>query len=195
MSVKRDRCRVAGVLLAGVCAVSATHAATPCAAAQEPALELRVVAAALAPELDRSLVVGVFDDGCVQVHRPAYRRDAGEFRLDLAPEALAALKRTVAQPALRAFDAQRVRADIAAAQSKRASAEGKPQRFSELDADRYEIRWRDGAKRGGAAWNGLPGEAKAVADNAALQAFANAAMALQLLAERADAQRIEGERP
>lgn len=195
MSVKRDRYRVAGLLLAGVGTVSSAHAAAPCTAAAGPALELRVVAAALAPELDRSLVVGVFDDGCVQVHRPAYRRDAGEFRLDLAPDALATLKRTVAQPALQSFDAQRVRADIAAAQSKLATAEGKPQRFSELDADRYEIRWRDGAKRGAAVWNGLPGEAKAFADNAALQAFASAATALRVLAERSDAQRIDGDRP
>lgn len=195
MSMKQGRCLGTVLLLAGLFGACLAQAAVPCAATAEPAMELRVVATALAPELDRSLVVAVFDDGCVRVHRPAYRRDAGDFRLDLAPAALETLKRATGQPALQTFDTKRIRADLVAAQSKRTTGQGQPQRDSEPDADRYELRWRDGAKRGSAAWNGLPYAAKTAPDNAALQAFAAAASALQALSERSDAQRIAGGRP
>jgi hypothetical protein len=98
MSVDRVRCLGTGLLLSWVVGISAANAAPPCAGGGEPAMELRITATALAPETDRTLVVSVFDDGCVRVHRPAYRRDADEFRLDLDTAALTA------------FDAKRVHA-------------------------------------------------------------------------------------
>jgi hypothetical protein len=209
MSVKRGRCLGAGLVVSWLFGASTASAAPPCAGGEGPATELRVVAAALAPETDRSLVVSVFDDGCVQVHRPAYRRDAGDFRVDLDAAALDALRSRVDQSALRAFDAKRVQADIAAAQRKphphpilplkeRASLatdDSREQRYSELDADRYEIIWRSGSKRGAAAWPGLPAYAARYTDNASLQAFSSAASALLALAERSDARRIDGGRP
>lgn len=195
MSVKWGLCLGAGLLLSSLDAVSAAHAAAPCAAGEGPVLELRVVATALANDSDRSLIVRVFDDGCVQVHRPAYRRDAGEFRLDLAPDALDTLKRQVEQPALQNFDAKRVRAEIATAQGKRMTEQGQPQRFSELDGDTHEIHWRSGSKRGSVAWTGLQEQAQLFADNTSLQAFQRAATALQALAERGDAVRIAGGQP
>lgn len=195
MSVKRVRCLGAGLLLSYLVGAGAANAAPACAAPEGPALELRIVAAALAPDMDRSLLVHVFDDGCVQLHRPAYRRDAGDFRLELAPAALDSLRRQIDQPALRSFDAKRVQADITAAQRKATTSDGRAQRYSELDGDLYELRWRNGAKRGSAAWSGLPGQAEAWPDNKALQAFHAAASALQALAERSDAVRIDGGRP
>jgi hypothetical protein len=192
MSVKRGWCLGAGLLF---CGLSVAQAAAPCAGGDGPVMELRVVAAALAPETDRSLVVSVFDDGCVQLHRPAYRRDAGDYRLDLDATALAALRSRVDQPVLRSFDARRVQAELAAAQRKRMTEDGREQRYSELDADRYEIRWRSGSKRSAAAWAGLPAYADSYPENQTLKTFHNAAKALQALAERSDAQRIAGDRP
>ncbi|TDR42070.1 hypothetical protein DFR29_109126 [Tahibacter aquaticus] len=195
MSVKSVRCLVAGLLLSYLGGALAANAAPTCGAGDGPAMELRVLAAALAADSDRSLVVSVFDDGCVQLHRPAYRRDAGDFRLQLAPAALDTLRRTVDHPALRTFDAKRVKADIAAAQRKYVGADGRAERYSELDADRYEIHWRSAGKRGVAAWTGLPGPAQTYSDNESLQAFHKAASALQALAERSDAVRLDGGRP
>lgn len=194
MSVKRDWRLGAGLLLC-LGGPSLVQAASPCAGGAAPALELRVVAAALAPDSDRSLTVRVFDDGCAQVHRPAYRRDAGEFRLDLEPAALEALRLEVDQPALRSFDAKRVHEELAAARRKRDAADGRALRSSELDADLYEIRWRSGSKRSTAAWTGLPDPADAAAGTASLQAFRSAVTALQALAERSDAVRVDGAQP
>ncbi|HVJ62416.1 MAG TPA: hypothetical protein VM555_06855 [Tahibacter sp.] len=185
----------AGLWLFCLCAPGAAIAAPPCAAGDTPAIELRVVAAAIAPDADRTTVVRVFDDGCVHVHRPAYRRDAGEFRVDLEPAALGALRRQVDQSALRTFDAKRIRADLAATQGKRATPEGAAQRYIELDADQYELAWRSDGKRAAAAWPGLPAYAEAYPDNVPLQAFHNAAAALQALADRGDAAAIDGGRP
>lgn len=195
MSMKRVWSLAVGLLLGGLGGVPAAHAAPPCISGDAPALELRVTAAALAPDSDRSLTVRVFDGGCVQVHRPAYRRDAGDFRLDLQPAALEALRLEVDQPALRAFDAKRVQKELAAAQRKRNAGEGRELRYGELDADTYEIHWRSGSKRSAAVWNGLPDRTGAAADQASLQAFRSAATALQALAERGDAVRIDGGRP
>lgn len=195
MSIAPSRPLRAGLWLFCLCGLGSATAAPPCASGDAPAIELRIVAAAIAPDADRTTVVRVFDDGCVHVHRPAYRRDAGEFRVDLEPAALGALRRQLDQSALRAFDAKRVRADLAATQSKRATPEGAAQRYTELDADQYELAWRSDGKRAAAAWPGLPAYAKAYPDNAPLQAFHNAAKALQALIERDDAARIDGVRP
>lgn len=195
MSVKQVRCLGVALLLSCLGGTAAAGTAQPCAAADVPALELRIVAAGLAPDMDRSLVIQVFEDGCVQLHRPAYRRDAGDFRLDLDTATLDSLRRKLEQPALHSFDAARVQADIAAAQRKRSDAEGRAQRYSEPDGDVYAMRWRSGTKRSAAAWAALPGQAQTYPDNAALQAFHAAASAVQALAERSDAVRIAGGRP
>lgn len=195
MWIALRRCLRAGLSLFCVCGSGTAIAAAPCAAGDAPAIELRIVAAALAPDSDRSTVVRVFDDGCVQVHRPAYRRDAGEYRVDLDAASLTALHRQIDQPALRDFDAKRVRADLAANERKRADADGGAQRYTELDADHYEIQWRNSGKRAAAAWPGLPAYAANYPDNPALQVFHNAANALQALAERGDARRVDGGRP
>jgi hypothetical protein len=195
MSVKRGRCLGAGLVACCLFGAFAASAAPPCAGGEEPAMELRIVAAALAPETDRSLVVSVFDDGCVQVHRPAYRRDAGDFRVDLDAATLAALRGRIDQPALRSFDAKRVQAELVQTQRKRSAEDGREQRHGELDADRYEIAWRSGSKRGAVAWAGLPAYAAHYPDNVSLRVFHNAATALRALAERSDARRIDGVRP
>jgi hypothetical protein len=186
---------VAGLLLSY--GGSAANAAAACADADADAaaLELRIVTTALASNSDRSLIVSVHDDGCVQLHRPAFRRDGGDYRLTLEPAALETLHRTTSQPALRNFDAAKVRADISAAQRKRDAGSERLERYSEPDADHYEIRWRDAGKRGTAAWTGLPGAAKAHPDNAALRAFGAAVQALQALDARSDAVRIDGVQP
>jgi hypothetical protein len=170
----------------------AASAASPCAAGTEPDMELRVVAAGIAPDADRTTVVRVYDDGCAQVHRPAYRRDAGEFRVDLDKAALAALRTSVDRSALRSFDAKRLGAELAASQK---NADGVTQRYIEADADRYEIRWLNAGKRASVAWDGVPAYAEQFPDNSTLQQMLGAVKALQALADRADAGRIEGGTP
>lgn len=194
MSLNRWLCLGLASWLSLLFGASVARAAAPCGGG-DAAIELRVVATALAPEADRTLTLRVFDDGCAQVHRPAYRRDAGDYRLDLDAAALTALRHRVDQPALQGFDAKRVQTDIATAQRQRTRADGQAQRHSELDGDRYEIHWRSGSKRSAVAWTGLPGHARAYPDNAALKAFHGAAIALQALAENSDALRIAGGRP
>ena len=166
-------------------------AASPCAGGL-PALELRIVAAGIAPDIDRTTVVRVYDDGCAQVHRPAYRRDAGEYRVDLDAAALAALRSRVDRPALRDFDAKRLRGELAAADRKTAAA-GSPVQ-SEPDADYYELRWLGAGKSASAGWAGLPAAALRY-DNATLKQMAEAARALEALAGSSRAVRIEGGTP
>lgn len=185
--------RVLLCVLAGLCAGSGdAAAAAPCPGAA-PAVELRIVAGGIAPELDRTTVVEVHDDGCVQVHRPGYRRDAGEYRLDLDPAALANLRSRVEHPAVRAFDAKRLGNELAAADRKRTDAGAT--HLSEPDADYYELRWLSAGKAASAGWPGLPAVAANHADNATLKHLATAAQALEALAGRSDAQRIDGGTP
>ena len=83
---------------------------------------MRIVAVGIAPDADRTTVVSVYADGCAQVHRPGYRRDAGDYRLDLDTSALDALRKRVERPALRSFDAKRLRSELAVADRKKADA-------------------------------------------------------------------------
>lgn len=195
MSVIVRRRLGAGWFLYGLCGVLATANAAPPCAGDAPAMELRIVAAALAPDTDRNLVARVFDDGCVQVHRPAFRRDAADFRVDLDATALQALRGRVDQPALHSFDAKRVQAELVQAQRQRATQDGRERRDSELDADRYEIVLYSGSKRSAVAWAGVPASAGCYPDDVSRQAFHNAATALQQLAERGNARAVDGGRP
>lgn len=196
MSIVQRRRAPARVLLCApllflACGAGPVAAASPCAGGT-PAIELRIVASGIAPDLDRTTVIQVHDDGCAQVHRPAYRRDAGEYRLDLDLAALGALRGRVDRPALRNFDAKRVRSELAAADKKAAEAGAVVQ--SEPDGDYYELRWFSAGKTASAGWAGLPAAA-ARYDNATLKQMADAAQALEALAGRSGAVRIDGGTP
>lgn len=171
---------------------SGAGAASPCTGGT-PAMELRIVAGGISPDFDRTTLVSVYDDGCAQVHRPSYRRDAGEYRVDLDRAALDALRRRVDQPALQGFDAKRLSGELAA--SDRKKADGKASRHIEPDGDYYELRWQSGGKAATAGWTALPTVAAQYADNKTLQQMAAAVRALEALASRSDAKRIAGGTP
>ena len=85
-----------------------------------PELTLSVTAAEVRGS-DRTLRVQVGQDGCVAIHRPSYYKAAGEFRLQLLPSELTAL-RALVSPELLRTDASALSAEIAGAQTRRAAA-------------------------------------------------------------------------
>lgn len=194
MSIARVRYLHTGLWLCCACAANAAMAAPPCSG-QVPVVELTIVATALAPDSDRNTTVRVFDDGCALVHKPAHRRDAGDYRIDLDAAALAALRHDVAAPALQAFDARRLRTELVAAERKRLASEGTAPHYIDVDADHYALRWSSAAKTFSAAWPGVPESAQQHPEQAALQALHRVASTLQAIAEHRDAQRIAGAQP
>lgn len=197
MSVGVCRCLPVRVVLCALLVFLSSRtglavAASPCTGGG-PAIELRIVAGGIAPDLDRTTSVSVYDDGCTRVHRPGYRRDAGDYRLDLDKAALDALRRRVDQPALRGFDAKRLSDALAAAERRKAGAGSTRQ--SEPDGDYYELRWHSAGKAASAGWAALPAAAAQYADNETLQQMAAAVRALEALAGRSDATRIDGGTP
>jgi hypothetical protein len=197
MSVGMRRCLPVRVVLCALLVflfggAGLAVAASPCTG-NGPAIELRIVAGGIAPDIDRTTLVSVYDDGCTWVHRPSYRRDAGEYRVDLDTAALDALQRRVDQPALRGFDAKRLSRELAAADRKK--ADGSASRQSEPDGDYYELRWHSAGKAASAGWTALPAAAAQYADNETLQQMAAAVRALEALASRSDAKRIGGGTP
>jgi hypothetical protein len=194
MSIARVRYLRTGLWLCCACAANAAMAATPCSG-QAPVVELAIVATALAPDSDRTLAVRVFGDGCAHVHKPAFRRDAGDYRVDLDAAALETLRGDINAPALRNFDAKRLRAELTATERKRLAADSAAPRYSDVDADHYALRWNSGTKSTSATWPGVPESAKRHPEQAALQALHRVTSVLQALAERGDAQRIAGAQP
>lgn len=196
MSIVLRRCAPARVLLCALLVFLSGGAGLAAAASScggdMPAIQLRIVAAGIAPDIDRTTVIRVYDDGCTQVHRPAYRRDAGEYRLDLDKSALDTLRSRVDRPALRSFDAKRLRSELAAADKK--TVETGSALHSEPDADYYELRWVSAGKVASAGWAGLPAAA-ARHENATLKQMAEAVQAIESLAARSGAVRIEGGTP
>lgn len=181
--------RVVG-LAAGAfaCLPVAAGAGAPCSIDAPVTLTLTITAGALPAGTDRDTVVRVHADGCAQVHRPAYLRNAGDYRIALAADELRQLSERVERGGLQRFDASQVRAQLSVLQ-KSSGAQRKSagdEIFTVLDADRYEVRWHDATSPGSAAWTALPEYAQAFPEVAALQGLNDVAAALQAIALRAD---------
>ena len=67
----------------------------PCAPGVTPWLSLTITAGTVIAVSDRIISVRVHDNGCVELHRPAFYRRAGDYRLQLSKPELAALRGTV----------------------------------------------------------------------------------------------------
>lgn len=186
----------AALALACLCS-GALAAGSACGDGAPVWLSLTVTAGALAPDSDRDTVVTVYADGCAALHRPAYLRDAGDYRLVLDADELKRLREQVDSSGLRRFDAAQVHAKLSTLQKQR-GAERKSaaaELFAVLDADHYRLQWQDAMSQGSALWSGLPEQAKAYPEVAALQGLNGMAEALQAIGRRSDAQRSDGAAP
>lgn len=195
---RRHRVRTGLLALALACLpASAVAAGVACTSDAPVWLSLTITAGALPPETDRDTVVRIRADGCAELHRPAYLRDAGDFRIALGADELKLLRERVESSGLRRFDGSQAQAKLSTLQEKR-GAERKSARaeiFTVLDADRYQLHWQDAISRGSADWNGLPEYAKAYPEVTELQGLSDMAEALQAIARRSDATRIDGATP
>lgn len=185
-------------LCAGVLLLAAAHAApaqTPtCTPGAAPWLELVVDSGALAHGADGRSIVRVHSDGCTELRRAPYLRNAGDFRVQLSPEDMTQLRLRATAKALQAFDAAKLRGELADAKAGPATVPPGAQ-WQVLDADRYQLTWHDGAKRRGDSWLGLHAQAQTHPDVATLQALSALALALQDVAARDDAARVAGATP
>ncbi len=134
----------------------------------------------------------VYGDGRVAVHYPRYMKRAGDYTLQLGPEELGALMRSLASRRLFEFDEAAVR------QRKAEAARSRAQLFEVFDATTIEIELRveryqrvPGApelrnvhKR--LAWHGLRADAKHYPEVAELVDLAAAHQELRALMERPD---------
>lgn len=131
------------------------------------------------------LEVGVRDDGCVRVRRPAHWRAAGRFE-GPASAALLGSRDADALAALDDFDEARVRAELDALERSRGQA------FAVEGADRYVLRWIDATgQRRTARFDGIFQYAERYPERADLAAFAALVTALQDEAAREDLVALE----
>ena len=185
---------LSGLLLA-VVGLSA-DAAEPCTVDAKPWLSLTITTGIAMAISDRNVSVRVHDNGCVEMHRPAFYRDAGNYRLLLQPAEVAALRAKVDAKQLATFDSGRVKSKLAAAQASGAkSTTGGAENFTVLDADYYQIELRTGEKRVAAAWPGVHEYAEFYPEVVELTQLSTMLLAVQELLEREDALRLQGATP
>lgn len=170
------RCRFAFAVLA----MSITATASACPSDLPIVLSLMVVPGEIRG-VEHVMHVGVQDDGCLRVRRPAYWREPGRFGGVLAQPALRASQATSQMRLLAGFDGEKVATELAALEDARGEA------FAVLGADRYVLRWTDDSGRGHeAAFSGVFQYAERYPDRADLAAFAALVSMLQDEAERTD---------
>ena len=167
-------------------------AASPCAADRDPLLTLTVSAGAAVVVEDRALIVAVGDDGCIALHRPAFHRDAGDYRLQLSAADWQTLRQQI--DALGNVDATKARMDVVAKQA-RYRKDGAAAIIEVVDADHFELTWRNGSKRTRANWSGIHADAEQFPEIVALAQLSSTIAILQTLALRSDAVKIAGVQP
>jgi len=183
---------IALIQFATLLACSSAVSAAPCEINGLPELTLSVTAAEVRTA-DRTLSVQVGRDGCAVIHRPAYYKEAGDFRLQLSLTELSGLRQKVA-PTLQTTDAAKLqqlltRADTARALERTAS-QAAQQRFQVMDADTYTLATRSDVVNSKLTWNGLLAYAEHYPEVAELQHLSALVLALQEIAVRSDAVKV-----
>jgi hypothetical protein len=169
------------------------NAATPCAIQAQPWLSLTITASAAVAASDRTLSVRVHDDGCTEIHRPAFYRLAGDYRLQLTSDELSALRAKGFAKQLRDFDAAKISAALAGSRASVAKSGGAAlERSTVVDADRFALEAIEAGKRSAAAWSGLHDYAEIYPEMTDLVALSDNVKAIQRLLEREDAVRVQG---
>ena len=179
MSLTLFRCLFAIILLG-------LH--TPTFAACEPigtpTLALSVTAAQVSV-VDRTLTVQVYDNGCVLLHRPAFYRAAGDFRIALTATELTGLRQVITPERVRQID----RAALTASANARSSA-ARVEVFQVQDADLYVLEAGVGADAIKQSAFGVLVGAEVQPDNADLAAMSAMVQALLALETRVDAVKV-----
>ena len=183
-----------GLLLAVVGADA--NAAEPCAVGPKPWLSLTITTGTAMAVSDRIISVRVHDNGCAEIHRPAFYRNAGDYRLLLQPAESAALRAKIDAKQLAGFDSRKVQSKLATAQALGGKSQtGAAENFTVLDADYYQIELRSGEKRAAAAWSGVHDYAEFYPEVVELKQLSTMVLAVQALLEREDALRVQGATP
>ena len=186
---------VLGGLLLTVVGAGA-NAAEPCTVDANPWLSLTITTGTEMALSDRIISVRVHDIGCADIHRPAFYRDAGNYRLLLQPEETVALRVELDAKQLAKFDSGKVQSKLAAAQAQGGKSQtGAAENFTVLDADYYQIELRAGEKRMAAAWPGVHDYAEFYPEVVELKQLSTMVLAVQALLEREDAVRVHGATP
>jgi hypothetical protein len=183
--------------------------AAPCNTQTTPVVVLSITAAEVKLE-DRTLRIQVGPEGCVLIHRPAYYKSAGTYRVQLSATEFQQLTQHLS-PALRSIDASALHARIASAERNRTIAPEQhlslspgpgrsptdaaharsfdQQRFQVMDADRYVLETRlEGAAASRLTFDGLLAYAEHYPEVPELQELGSLIGALQQLAMRNDAE-------
>jgi hypothetical protein len=143
------------------------------------------VSAAQVSVADRILSIRVYDNGCVALHRPAFYRAAGNYRLAITGAEQAQLRQTITPERLRQIDMTELRLA-----GRARSSGGRLQRFEVVDADLYVLEVGSDAGMVKLAHAGLLAEAEALPENADLQSLRVMVQALLVLELRADAVKV-----
>jgi hypothetical protein len=179
MVFTQSRCLFAFALLG-----SHAHVFAACEPIGAPSLSLSV-SAAMVRAADRTLTVQVYDNGCVALHRPAFYRAAGDYRLAITGAEQALLRQTITPERLRQIDATELRL------AGRARNSGdRLQRFEVVDADLYILEVASGGGNVKLAHAGLLAQAEMLPENADLQALREMVQALLALELRTDAVKV-----
>jgi hypothetical protein len=192
--------RVLGSLLLVTAGVG-VNAAEPCAISAKPWLSLTITPGLAVTASDRIISVRVHDNGCAEIHRPSFYRDAGDHRLLLQPAEIDMLRAGIDAKQLAAFDSGRVQRKLAAAQASGGKSQtGAAENFTVLDADYYQIELHTGElhvgkKSAAAAWPGVHDYAEFYPEIVELKQLSTMVLAVQALLEREDALRVQGAIP
>lgn len=123
--------------------LSLPDALAACANGSTAMIDLRVTSDR-GEGFDRLHRIRVFADGCVEVRRPRFHREPGEFSAMLANESLRALARIASDPALRTLDPEHALREAEAALSARGKAAGELHRTYVSHPTGYVLRLNEG---------------------------------------------------
>jgi hypothetical protein len=179
MSLALNRCLSAAILLGLHAQIFAA-----CTPEGSPTIALSVTAAQVSVA-DRTLSIRVYDNGCVALHRPAFYRAAGNYRLAITGAEQALLRQTITPERLRQTDATELRLV-----GRARSVGGRLQRFEVADADLYILEVASGGGNVKLAHAGLLAEAEMLPENADLQSLREMAQALLALELRTEAVKV-----
>ena len=165
------------------CGGPAAAAASDCSAGDAQVLYALIsTPPLLAAQADASTSIEVRSDGCVVVHAPAWRRDAGTRAFSLSESELDRLRLDIAATGIASVDPQAVRADLRQARLQPKSGEVRIVKVS--DEPIIELTVTDAAGPKTILWHSLLEDTANHPDHPGLHAIAAAAETLRNVPHR-----------